>query len=292
MHIRSDADFIILTREKNERFAVILAGDDEVRSSQMKNKMISDECPKQFCPVSGDKTLLTLTQNTIALKIGQKNIFYSLTKTHEKYFSRVLQKVPNKQKIIQPQNKGTAPAILYSLLRLSKINPKATVAFFPPDHYISKDLIFMNYVNRAYEAVSKESRAIVLLGTKSDSPNATYGWIETHEYSGLESDIKTKMVKRFWEKPNFREAQDLLANGLLWNSFVLVGKVKLLLALYKKHLPSLYKLFCLGYIVMGTYAERVTLETIYRIINDTNFSVDILEKSTKSLLLMPIEDVV
>lgn len=38
--------------------------------------------------------------------------------------------------VIQPENRGTVPAILYSLLRLTTMVSRGPVAIFPSDHYV------------------------------------------------------------------------------------------------------------------------------------------------------------
>jgi len=41
-------------------------------------------------------------------------------------------------------------------------------------------------------------------------------------------------VKRFWEKPSFSVAQDLLDRGCLWNTFVMVGRATAFLDLIRR----------------------------------------------------------
>lgn len=122
-----------------KRLAVILAGGDGTRLKSLTRTISGDERPKQFCPILPGQTLLEKTEERVALRISPENIFYSLTHQHERFYRPLLAKVRRDALIIQSENKGTAPAILYSLLRLAKNNPTATVAFFPSDHYFSDD---------------------------------------------------------------------------------------------------------------------------------------------------------
>lgn len=284
--MKDASEFVTFRSPQEERFAVILAGGDGVRMREMTKKLAGCETPKQFCAVLGDETLMTTTQKRVALKFGQEKTFYCLTQTHEQFYTPLLRDVHRKNKIIQPSNKGTAPAILYSLLRLSKLDPEASVAFFPSDHYISDAAVFMDQVEAAFGAVAKKPEAIILLGIEPLAPKSSYGWIEPCGDSADFSVAEIQKVKTFWEKPTTKKAVELMTRGSLWNCFVMVGKVKSLLGLFRKHLPSLYRLFCAGSLTFGTSAERMTAGTIYRMINSRNFSLDVLENCSEELYVL------
>lgn len=278
--------------KKNDRYAVILAGGEGSRLKSLTRAIAGDERPKQFCPILNNETLLDVTRNRVALKISSENTFYSLTQKHENYYKPLLSDVSRKQIVAQPENKGTAPAILYSLLRLAKIAPQATVAFFPSDHYFSDDEAFMNQTDTAFSAVEMNPSSIVLLGIEPEKPETSYGWIEPQEslFSNLAKSVCK--VERFWEKPSFEAANYLMAKGCLWNSFVMVGKVGTFLNLIEKHLPDLYRMFATSSRTFGTSAETATIRSLYAWINETNFSSEVLEKATNELYVLRVGDVV
>jgi len=66
----------------------------------------------------------------------------------------------------------------------------------------------------------------------------------------------------------------------------MIGKVKGFLNLYQKHLPALYRLFCIGSITIGTSAERITMSTIYKMIGNSNFSFDVLAHCSENLRVL------
>lgn len=279
-------EFITFRTPPREKFAVILAGGDGVRMREMTKKLAGCETPKQFCAILGDDTLMTTTRKRVSLKFGPAETFYCLTQTHERFYTPLLGDVHRKNKIIQPSNQGTAPAILYSLLRLSKRSPEAIVAFFPSDHYISDDQVFMDQVETAFRSVAKKPEAVILMGIEPVAPKSSYGWIEPCGDLADFSVAEIQKVKLFWEKPTTKQAVDLMAKGSLWNSFVMVGKVKSVLGLFRKYLPALYRLFCAGSITFGTPVERMTISTIYRMVASRNFSLDVLEKCADELYVL------
>lgn len=274
------------------RYAVILAGGDGSRLKRLTRAIAGDERPKQFCPILNNETLLDVTRNRVALGIAPENTFFSLTEKHEKFYDASLADVPGRQKIVQPENKGTAPAILYSLLHLAKLAPEATVAFFPSDHYFSDDRAFMKNVETALQSVEINPASLVLLGIEPDSAETSYGWIEPRETLFGRLAKSVSRVERFWEKPSFEAAQALLTKGCLWNSFVMVGKVETFLKLIEKHLPELYRLFAAARAALGSRAEKATVRALYAWITDENFSSEVLEKATDALYVLRVSDVV
>jgi len=273
------------------RYAVIMAGGDGSRLKSLTRAIAGDDRPKQFCPILNNETLLDVTRKRVALKIDPENTFFSLTAKHERFYGALLRGVSRHQLIVQPENKGTAPAILYSLLQLAKRDAEATVAFFPSDHYFSDDRGFMNNVETAFQAVALNPDALVLLGIEPESAETSYGWIEPQEslFGNLAKAVSK--VKRFWEKPAAETARLLMTRSCLWNSFVMVGKVKTFLKLIEKHAPGLYKMFAASSAAFGAAAEKATVRALYAWIMDVNFSSEVLEKAADELYVLRVADV-
>src|SRR4051794_34115030 len=103
--------------------AVILAGGEGTRLKSLTRSILGDERPKQFCPILNSETLVEMTRKRVELKIARANIFYSLTRKHEPFYTPLLSRYPGDRLIVQPENKGTAAAILYSLLRVAVVQP-------------------------------------------------------------------------------------------------------------------------------------------------------------------------
>lgn len=273
------------------RLAVILAGGDGSRLKSLTKMITGDERPKQFCPILKDRTLLDVTRDRVALSIARSNTYYSLTQKHEKYFSRPLWNASQEQMIVQPENKGTAPAILYSLMRLAAKSADATVAFFPSDHYFSDDEAFMGNVESAFSAAELNPNSIVLLGIEPEKAETSYGWIEPADSLFGEMARSVSRVKKFWEKPSTGVAKMLLESGCLWNSFVMVGKVTTFLDMFRRHLPEMFRMFEASAKLFETAQEHSVIQSIYAWIEETNFSSEVLERSSHELLVMRVSNV-
>lgn len=195
------------------------------------------------------------------------------------------------QLAVQPDNRGTAPAILYSLMRLAKLDREATVAFLPSDHYFSNDVDFMKNVDSAFDAARQIPRSVILLGIEPDKPETSYGWIEPA--NSLFGNVANSFsrVNRFWEKPAAGIAKRLFDDGCLWNSFVMVGRVDAFLEMFRKHLPEMFRMFEAASKVFGTPEEAAVIRSIYNWIDETNFSSQVLENVASELLVMRVRNV-
>jgi mannose-1-phosphate guanylyltransferase len=254
--------------------------------------MISgDERPKQFCRILGDESLLERTVRRVESAIPRSNILLSVTRPHERFYGYLFYKFDRNRFVDQPANLGTAPAILYSLLRIAKADPDASVTFFPSDHYLSDDRIFMKQVEAAFEGVERQPGMIVLLGITPTSAETEYGWIEPCPPSTDNSPDSLMRVKRFWEKPDRSRAAKLFDKGCLWNSFVMTGKVKSFLGMIGRSIPSLYHDFLRVSDVIGTSEESDAIDYVYERLTPTNFSHRVLEVSTENLLTLAVKDV-
>lgn len=276
---------------KAGRHAVILAGGDGTRLRTLTRAIAGDERPKQFCEILGDRTLLDKTRERTALAIAPENTHFSLTAAHARYFDRPLWNVPDAQKVVQPANRGTAPAILYSLMRLAKHAPKATVAFFPSDHYFSDDEAFVEHVESAFSTVELNPESVILLGIEPEKAETAYGWIEPARSLFGDLSKSVSRVNRFWEKPTSRVAAHLLDAGCLWNSFVMIGRVETFLSMFRRHLPEMFRVFSAASKVFGTPEEAAAIRSIYSWIDETNFSSEVLEECAHELLVMRVGDV-
>jgi mannose-1-phosphate guanylyltransferase len=188
--------------------------------------------------------------------------------------------------LIQPSNQGTAPAILYSLLRLREMDPKGIVAFFPPDHHFSDDEAFTGHIDSAYAAAASQPGMVVLLGIPPETPEVEYGWIEPGTPLGDPAADSVCRVSRFWEKPSDSVASSLMERGCLWNSFVMVGYVHAFLNLIRRALPGLVELFESIRSSLFTAAERTVLGGLYSGIGATSFSQDVLSAQPNALAVL------
>src|SRR5437867_7123245 len=185
-------------RSTSDRWAVILAGGDGTRLQSLTRSISGDDRPKQFCPIIGGRTLLDQTSRRVALSVTPERTLTVLTRTHERFYGSLLKNVPKTRLLVQPDNKGTAPAILFSLLRIAQLSPSATVAFFPSDHSFADDDEFMSHSDSAFNATRTNPETVTLLGIKPESPEVEYGWIEPAVSLFGQQPRSISRVRKFW----------------------------------------------------------------------------------------------
>ena len=276
---------------RSERWAVILAGGDGTRLQSMTRTITGDDRPKQFVPVIGGSTLLDQTRSRVALSVSPGRTLFVVTEKHRRFYQSLTQSVSQKLLLEQPANKGTAPAILYALMRVAAKSPKAIVALFPSDHYFADDEEFMSHVDLALDAIELQPETVTLLGITPSSPETEYGWIEPQRSILGNWPRSITRVSRFWEKPDANVARSLMGQGCLWNSFVTVGRVDALLKMTRTALPEMVSQFASIMPTFETLAERKALHELYSEIQESNFSHEVLAARSEDLTVMRVGDV-
>jgi mannose-1-phosphate guanylyltransferase len=278
-----------VVRNRESEWAVILAGGDGTRLKSLTRKIAGDERPKQFCSVLGKGTLLEETRTRVALELARQRTLYVVNRIHESYYAPILGNEPSSNLVVQPSNRGTAPAILYTLLRIAAVDPHAVVAFLPSDHYISDNAKFMTYIRTALDTARRRTDLVILLGLDPESPEVEYGWIEPAE--PIHGQSRLYSVRRFWEKPNQLLAQVLQLRGCLWNSFVMVASVQALLGIVESAIPQLYTSFIGLAPFLGTPEEANLINKLYDRMAEVNFSHQVLAHRPERLAALKVTGV-
>jgi len=279
--------FSVARKEVPDFWGIVLAGGDGNRLSLLTRKISGEDCPKQFCPILGPVSMLTQTRNRISRKISREATLFVLNKKHRKFYLPLLRDIPAERLIEQPENKGTALAILYAIMKVSRLTSSATVAIFPSDHFFTDEVKFMESVERAKIEAENNPDKIILMGVEPTSPETEYGWIEHSN----EDDAGLAKVEGFCEKPTPNRALELFQSTSLWNSFVLIGKVAAFRKLFMSAVPDLYREFAAIAHLVNTVIERGFIHDLYRRTEALDFSSEILQTNTDSLRVMKTREV-
>ncbi len=117
----------------------------------MTRRIENDDRPKQFCRLLGNETLLDRTRRRTALVIPSERTLVLVTRGHERFYAPLLEDAPPGCVVRQTESRGTAPAILYGLLRVTAAAPMDAVGVFPSGDFVAADSAFMGHVAIAFE---------------------------------------------------------------------------------------------------------------------------------------------
>jgi mannose-1-phosphate guanylyltransferase len=279
------------SRNEKHHWGVILAGGDGTRLKPLTHLVSNDDRPKQFCPLLGGKTLLAQTRLRIAGSVNPGRTLFLLNKVHEPFYKEKLAKVSPVQMVVQPSNRGTLPAILWSLLHIVRLDEDAVVAFFPSDHYYSQEDKFRAGIASGFELAESHPQNVILLGAVANRPEIEYGWIEPETNFASPFGNELRHVKRFWEKPSYQVAQSLLDRGCLWNTFVMVGRAGAFLTMIKPSAPIIYRAFESILTLIGPEMEADLMRPIYDRLPVADFSRLVLTASTERLCVASLGDI-
>ncbi|MFL1011756.1 mannose-1-phosphate guanylyltransferase [Flavisericum labens] len=259
-------------------YAILMAGGVGSRFWPVSTR----EFPKQFHDMLGTgDTLIQKTFGRLADLIPKENIYIL---TNERYNDLVLEQLPEvtqKQVVLEPAMRNTAPCILYASLKIQKENPDAVMIVAPSDHWIEDEKTFSSNVKQAFEFCSKND-ALMTLGIQPTFPNTGYGYIEFDKTS----PEAIKAVNQFREKPDYETAKMFIAQGnFLWNAGIFMWSVKSVIKAFKNNQPELYQLFERGIPSYNTGDESGFIKENYP--NAENVSVDyaIMEKSNNVFVI-------
>jgi mannose-1-phosphate guanylyltransferase len=280
-----------LGSDHRHHWGVILAGGEGVRLKSLTRFVSGEDTPKQFCPLLGGKTLLAQTKQRIARGISPERTVYVLLSAHERFYSKELRSVPPSHMITQPCNRGTLPAIICSLINIVRRDPEAVVGFFPSDHHYTDEDKFMAGVGLAFAAAEGNPQRVILLGVAARHAETDYGWIEAEPALSTATSNGILKVKRFWEKPSPRTADDLLERGCVWNTFVMIGRAQAFLDMIQTSAPEILREF--AGLVEGDpgNSDSAALEAVYEELTTTDFSSSVLSSNPEKLGVWCLGDV-
>ena len=241
--------------------------------------------PKQFHDMlgSGD-TLIQKTFYRLIKLIPHENVFIL---TNERYKDLVLEQLPvleDRQVVLEPEMRNTAPCILYASMKIQKENPDAVMVVAPSDHWIEDEKQFNINVKQAFDFCTK-NEALVTLGIPPTFPNTGYGYIEYDKQS--RQSIKT--VKNFVEKPDYKTAKTYLDQGnYLWNAGIFIWTSRNIIEAFKKYQIDMYDLFVEGIKVINTEFEDDFIRDNYGKAENISIDYAIMEKSN-TVYVLPAE---
>ena len=228
---------------------VILCGGSGTRLWPLSRKSL----PKQFVPLIGDKSLLRLTVERLALVnptmvcVAEEEHRFLVAQTlHEANLQGTV--------ILEPSARNTAAAMVLAALAAPSND---LLLFCPADHHIPEAAAFAGMVEQGRTAAM--GGAIVTFGVAPSFPSTAYGYVE----QGAARPDGARDVQRFIEPPPAEMAQQLLlAGNVLWNAGIFLCQAQVLLYAMQRHAPDIYASCVAAW--NGAAKDQVAGQTFFR----------------------------
>ena len=283
--VQAESRLLLEPAPRARRWGIVLGGGDGTRLQGLTRIITGDDRPKQFCQIFDSETLLRQAVKRASRSIAPERTIVALTRAHSRYYDHDLAD-QDCRKLIQPCNRGTAPAIILSLLQIFRMDIDAIVAILPSDHYYSDEAGITQAIESAFEIASDRPSSAVLIGAQARAPEVEFGWIELGSASGDE----LFRVSSFHEKPSLDSARRLMACGALWNTFVVVSSAKTLIDMCLMCLPDLL-LRPADEVLESDGGTIEVADSLYEEIPSTDFSRKVLSPSAQKLLALRLNGV-
>ncbi|MFZ5482022.1 MAG: sugar phosphate nucleotidyltransferase [Myxococcota bacterium] len=262
-------------------WAVVLAGGDGRRLSEVARARYGYARPKQYCDFGCGCTLLARTIRRARRLVPDERIVVVTRSDHHVWAHECLAPFPRVHLIEQPANRGTTPGLLLSLFAVMEEDPSARALVLPSDHVVADEARFADVLRSAAHSLLEDPDPVLLLGAPPSDAEGDYGWILP---LGV-PDERWPRVIAFREKPPPAEARRLVARGALRNTFVMAAEPRSLVTLAMQHVPGWYR----GLVLSARNPE--TIAEAYETLPSSDFSRDVLERARCELRVVPTGEV-
>ncbi|HUX72728.1 MAG TPA: sugar phosphate nucleotidyltransferase [Steroidobacteraceae bacterium] len=219
----------------SRHWAIVLAGGQGSRLRSLTADERGIPIPKQFCSLRGGCSLLREALRRAQAAAPRAQICTVVAAQHDHWWSRDLCDLPDANVIVQPANRGTANGILLPLLHIGARDAGALLAVLPSDHHVQDEAALALALRAAMQQIELERGHVLLLGISPDEADPELGYI----VPGADTGRRLHAVESFVEKPAAPIARQLVRDGALWNSFVLVAHAGTLLQFIERKIPAI-----------------------------------------------------
>lgn len=215
----------------SNNWALVLAAGSGSRLKSLTTDQFGETVPKQFWSLTGGPSLLRLAMGRALAVAPMSRVTTVVAREHARFWEPALVDLPPQNLIVQPANRGTGYGILLPLLHILRRDRHARVVLLPSDHYVEDERALTAAVTDAF---AHTTSGITLLGVTPEVADCELGYV----LPGARSRGVCAPVARFIEKPGRAVAEDLLRQGALWNSFILVAAVSTIVELISAVRPA------------------------------------------------------
>ena len=198
--------------------------------------MSTNECPKQFLPLLGDKTMFQMTLE----RVTNPDIFAPPiivgSSDHAQLMGQQLAEIGSDPGaiILEPVARNTAPAV--ALAALAAGAGDRPILVMPSDHVITDLSAFLNAVELALPAATEGW--LVTFGIQPTRPETGYGYIAMSDETVTGASVYK--TEAFIEKPDRSRAMHMLKTGQhVWNAGIFLFRADKYLSAMQAFAPEM-----------------------------------------------------
>ncbi|MEO6776618.1 MAG: sugar phosphate nucleotidyltransferase [Kofleriaceae bacterium] len=260
-------------------WTIALAGGEGNRLADYVQHRFGQRMPKQFCRLLGQRSMLEHTLDRLNQQTPPSRTLAIIGTDHLRWATPQLEGRCD-HVFRQPSSRETGTALYVALAMLQRWSPEAIVTVTPTDHYVAPASRYLAEIARARALAGRNRDKVVLVGAQPGEADPELGYVSL----GPSREVGAHAVTAFVEKPNAQRANELVAEGALWNTMVCCGSVQAFWELGRAGVPALIEL--LEYLVplIETDDEDAALTAVYSLAPVVGFSREILARSPERLL--------
>jgi len=264
-------------------YAVIMAGGAGTRLWPISREHL----PKPALNLYSEQSMFQIAVERLAPLFTPQQILVVAGAGHAAVLAEQVPEIPAENFIIEPEGKGTAPAIALVAAHLLRRDPLSSMAVLTADHFIGNPQTFRRAIAVALQVA--QSDYLVTLGITPDSPSTEYGYIQQGELIEEVDSFQVLRALRFVEKPDFETAKAMLAEGgFSWNSGMFMWKVSAILKEFERQMPQLYQQIMSIGSAIGSAAYAETLAEIWPRISKQTIDYGIMEGAQR-VAVLPVD---
>ena len=267
----------------NHLHALIMAGGVGSRLWPLSRQ----KSPKQVLPLMGEHSMFTMAVERLQPLLMPEQVWVVVGEEQVDLLKAEGTGIPDRNYVIEPAGRGTAPAIALSAITLRRRDPEAIMAVLTADHFIGDDEGFREVLKAARDVAAKDH--LVTLGITPSSPSTGYGYIERGQYLMQANDYLAYKVVAFREKPDLVTAKHFVTSGRhSWNSGMFVWKVSRFLDELSRTMPEFHRQLMTIEAALDTPDYARVLRDVWQDVKPQTVDYGVMEKA-RDVAVIPAE---